>query len=48
MADSVAHQVYGKTRIEWLSNLNTEFKPPKAFRRTSIIGTIGTVEAKGP
>ena len=41
MADSVAHQEYGKTRVEWLSNLNTEYQPPKAFRRTSIICTIG-------
>ncbi|KAK1055534.1 Pyruvate kinase [Friedmanniomyces endolithicus] len=41
MADSMAHQEYGKTRVEWLSNLNTEYHPPKAFRRTSIICTIG-------
>ncbi|KAH9822920.1 Pyruvate kinase [Teratosphaeria destructans] len=41
MADSLAHQTYGKTRAEWLANLNTEYKPPKAFRRTSIICTIG-------
>lgn len=30
-----------RTRIEWLSNLNTEYMPPKNYRRTSIIGTIG-------
>ncbi|RKF83856.1 Pyruvate kinase [Golovinomyces cichoracearum] len=29
------------TRIEWLSNLNTEFTSSKNYRRTSIICTIG-------
>ena len=29
------------TRIQWLSNLNTEFTPTKNYRRTSIICTIG-------
>jgi len=43
MADSLAHQEFGRTRIEWLANLNTEYKPPTAFRRTSIICTIGIV-----
>lgn len=41
MANALTHQEYGKTRVEWLANLNTEYKPPKAFRRTSIICTIG-------
>lgn len=41
MANSLAHQEYGRTRVEWLANLNTEYKPHKAFRRTSIICTIG-------
>lgn len=43
MASSLDHQAFGKTRAEWLSNLNTEYKPPREFRRTSIICTIGTV-----
>lgn len=29
------------TRIEWLGQLDTEHKPSKNFRRTSIICTIG-------
>jgi len=41
MADSLAHQEYGRTRTEWLANLNTEYAPPTEFRRTSIICTIG-------
>jgi len=41
MANSLAHQEFGRTRVEWLANLNTEYKPHKAFRRTSIICTIG-------
>lgn len=41
MASSFAHQEFGKTRAEWLSNLNTEYKPANNFRRTSIICTIG-------
>ncbi|KAF2148748.1 pyruvate kinase [Myriangium duriaei CBS 260.36] len=41
MADSIAHLNSGRTRIEWLSNLNTEYKPKREFRRTSIICTIG-------
>lgn len=28
-------------KIEWLSQLNTEFQPAREFRRTSIICTIG-------
>jgi pyruvate kinase len=30
-----------RTRYEWLSSLNTEYRPSKNYRRTSIIGTIG-------
>ncbi|KAI9762771.1 MAG: Pyruvate kinase [Chaenotheca gracillima] len=30
-----------RTRFEWLSQLNTEYRPHKVYRRTSIIGTIG-------
>lgn len=41
MASSLDHQAFGQTRAEWLANLNTEYKPPRAFRRTSIICTIG-------
>lgn len=35
------HLSTGSTKIEWLSSLNTEFKPTKNYRRTSIICTIG-------
>lgn len=35
------HLNAGRTRIEWLSQLNTEYHPAKEYRRTSIIGTIG-------
>ena len=41
MADALDHQTSGRTRIEWLSSLNTEYKPAKNYRRTSIICTIG-------
>jgi len=41
MADSLAHLSAGRTRVEWLSQLNTEYTPKKQFRRTSIICTIG-------
>jgi len=41
MADALAHLTGGRTRIEWLSGLNTEYVPKKQFRRTSIICTIG-------
>ena len=40
MADSLDH-LSSRTRIEWLSSLNTEFVPKKNYRRTSIICTIG-------
>ncbi|CAK4033911.1 pyruvate kinase [Lecanosticta acicola] len=41
MGDSMLHQEYGKTRAQWLASLDTEYKPPTQFRRTSIICTIG-------
>lgn len=41
MADSLDHLSSGRTQIEWLSSLNTEFKPETNYRRTSIICTIG-------
>ncbi|GAB7355850.1 hypothetical protein MBLNU459_g6512t1 [Dothideomycetes sp. NU459] len=41
MADALAHLNAGRTRVEWLSQLNTEYKPKRQFRRTSIICTIG-------
>jgi pyruvate kinase len=41
MGDSLLHQEYGRTRIQWLASLNTEYYPPTQFRRTSIICTIG-------
>lgn len=43
MADSLDHLSTGRTQIEWLSSLNTEFKPKTNYRRTSIICTIGTI-----
>ncbi|PSS15225.1 hypothetical protein M430DRAFT_51837 [Amorphotheca resinae ATCC 22711] len=41
MATALDHLSSGSTKIEWLSQLNTEFKPTKNYRRTSIICTIG-------
>jgi len=41
MADALTHLSSGRTRIEWLAQLNTAYKPKKEFRRTSIICTIG-------
>ncbi|KAK4984393.1 Pyruvate kinase [Elasticomyces elasticus] len=41
MANALDHLASGRTRIEWLSQLDTEYKPQKAYRRTSIICTIG-------
>lgn len=41
MADALAHLESGRTRVQWLSQLNTEYKPKRQFRRTSIICTIG-------
>jgi pyruvate kinase len=41
MANALDHLNAGRTRIEWLAQLNTEYAPSKNYRRTSIIGTIG-------
>ncbi|KAF1810434.1 pyruvate kinase [Eremomyces bilateralis CBS 781.70] len=41
MANALDHMNAGRTRVEWLSQLNTEYQPPKNYRRTSIICTIG-------
>lgn len=41
MADALDRSK-GHTRIQWLSALDTEFVPKKNYRRTSIIGTIGS------
>ncbi|KAL9012195.1 MAG: hypothetical protein Q9173_003025 [Seirophora scorigena] len=41
MGDSLDHMASGRTRIEWTSSLNTEYKAQRNYRRTSIIGTIG-------
>lgn len=41
MADALAHLNTGRTRVEWLAQLRPGYKPSKAYRRTSIIGTIG-------
>lgn len=38
---TAADHLRSSNRIEWLSNLNTEFAPAKNYRRTSIICTIG-------
>ena len=45
MADSLDHLTTGRTRVQWLSNLNTEYKPTRNYRRTSIICTIGESKA---
>jgi len=41
MANALDHLNAGRTRIEWLAQLNTEYTPSKNYRRTSIICTIG-------
>lgn len=41
MATAMEHIVSGTTKVQWLSQLDTEFKPSKNYRRTSIICTIG-------
>lgn len=41
MANALDHLNAGRTRMEWLAQLNTEYTPSKNYRRTSIIGTIG-------
>lgn len=35
------HLSFGSTKIQWLSELDTDYKPTKNYRRTSIICTIG-------
>lgn len=40
MANSLG-ELGNRTRIEWLAQLDTQYTPPKNYRRTSIIGTIG-------
>ncbi|KAL9054240.1 MAG: hypothetical protein Q9162_004274 [Coniocarpon cinnabarinum] len=40
MASALDH-LENRTRTEWLSQLNTQYVPPKNHRRTSIICTIG-------
>ena len=40
MASALDH-LENRTRTEWLSQLNTQYVPPRNHRRTSIIGTIG-------
>jgi len=40
MANSLDY-LGNRTRFEWLSQLNTEYRPSKNYRRTSIICTIG-------
>ena len=40
MASAPEH-LSSRTRYEWLAQLNTEYRPQKEYRRTSIIGTIG-------
>lgn len=41
MTTAMEHLSFGSTKIEWLSGLDTDFKPTKNYRRTSIICTIG-------
>jgi pyruvate kinase len=41
MTSAMEHLSFGSTKIEWLSELNTNYKPTKNYRRTSIICTIG-------
>ncbi|KAI9796747.1 MAG: Pyruvate kinase [Piccolia ochrophora] len=38
---TVMEHLSARTRYEWLAQLNTEYRPKKIYRRTSIIGTIG-------
>ena len=40
-ATAMEHLASGTSKISWLSQLNTEFKSTKNYRRTSIICTIG-------
>lgn len=38
---ALEHLSSGSTKIEWLSQLDTDYTPTKNYRRTSIICTIG-------
>ncbi|KAI9780132.1 MAG: Pyruvate kinase [Geoglossum umbratile] len=40
MSSAIDH-LGNRTRYEWLAQLNTENRPARNYRRTSIIGTIG-------
>jgi hypothetical protein len=40
MANSLDH-LTNRMKLEWTSQLNTEYVPAKNYRRTSIICTIG-------
>lgn len=40
MATALQH-LSAQTKIQWLGDLDTDFKPTKNYRRTSIICTIG-------
>ena len=46
ISEAYKHQNFGRTRAEWIANLDTEYTPPKVFRRTSIICTIGTYDER--
>ena len=41
MANALDHLNAGRTRLEWLAQLKTDFRPARNYRRTSIICTIG-------
>jgi len=41
MANALDHLNAGRTRVEWLAQLNTEYTPSRNYRRSSIICTIG-------
>lgn len=41
MTTAMDHLSSGSTKIEWISALDTEYKPAKNYRRSSIICTIG-------
>ena len=44
MGDALDH-LNNRTKMEWHSSLNIDYAPTKNYRRTSIIGTIGTLLA---
>jgi hypothetical protein len=45
MANALEH-LANQTKLEWTASLNVDFQPTKNYRRTSIIGTIGTQLAR--